>query len=58
LRHDSENSEVKDKLKMIDQIREWVKSGNYYHENGDHDSAERVLSYALEVFLGFHFVGF
>uniref|UniRef100_A0A915MQA3 J domain-containing protein n=1 Tax=Meloidogyne javanica TaxID=6303 RepID=A0A915MQA3_MELJA len=48
LRHDSENSEVKDKLKMIDQIREWVKSGNYYHENGDHDSAERVLSYALE----------
>nr|CAD2158789.1 unnamed protein product [Meloidogyne enterolobii] len=48
LRHDSENSEVRDKLKMIDQIREWVKSGNYYHENGDHDSAERVLSYALE----------
>lgn len=43
---------------MIDQIREWVKSGNYYHENGDHDSAERVLSYALEVFLGFHFLGF
>ncbi|CAK5103262.1 unnamed protein product [Meloidogyne enterolobii] len=48
LRHDFENSEVRDKLKMIDQIREWVKSGNYYHENGDHDSAERVLSYALE----------
>jgi hypothetical protein len=49
LNHDSGNSEVKEKLQKINLIKDWIDTGIYHYENGEYDTAEQMLTYALEV---------
>jgi DnaJ family protein C protein 3 len=48
LKTDSNNSEIKEKLTLIDQLREWTKQADYYFENDDFHNAEALLDKVLE----------
>ena len=48
LKSEPDNSEVQEKLKLIENLREWVDQANDYFENDDFQSAEMLLDKALE----------
>uniref|UniRef100_A0A914ZDT6 J domain-containing protein n=1 Tax=Panagrolaimus superbus TaxID=310955 RepID=A0A914ZDT6_9BILA len=51
LKTDSNNSDVKEKLSHIDQLREWTEQANDFYENNDFHNAEALLDKVLELCL-------
>lgn len=48
LKSEPNNSEVQEKLQLIEHLREWVDQANDYFENDDFHNAEMLLDKALE----------